>query len=142
MLSDERRRLEDLLDEFPLLAARLEGPAVSRIRGAGPLRQRARRRVLGRVLLVGDAAGYVDALTGEGIALGLAQARAAVEAVVAGRPQRYEVAWRRLGWRHDLLTQALLTATRHRVLRHRVVAVAAALPGVFGAVVDQLARPA
>lgn len=142
VLSDERRRLEDLLDEFPLLAARLEGPAVSRIRGAGPLRQRARRRVLGRVLLVGDAAGYVDALTGEGIALGLAQARAAVEAVVAGRPQRYEVAWRRLGWRHDLLTQALLTATRHRVLRHRVVAVAAALPGVFGAVVDQLARPA
>jgi flavin-dependent dehydrogenase len=142
VLSDERRRLEDLLEEFPLLTARLEGPAVSRVRGAGPLRQRARRRVLGRVLLVGDAAGYVDALTGEGIALGLAQARAAVEAVAAGRPQRYEVAWRRLGWRHDLLTQALLTATRHRALRDRVVAVAAALPWVFGAVVDQLARPA
>ena len=42
-------------------------------------------------------AGYVDALTGEGIALGLAQARAAVAAVAAGRPERYERAWRRLG---------------------------------------------
>ena len=58
--------------------------------GAGPLRQRAHRRVAGRVLLVGDAGGYVDALTGEGIALGLAQARAAVAAVVAGDPARYE----------------------------------------------------
>jgi flavin-dependent dehydrogenase len=115
---------------------------VSRVRGAGPLRQRARQRVAGRVLLVGDAAGYVDALTGEGIALGLAQARAAVAAVAAGRPQAYEAAWRRLGWRSQLLTQALLTTTRHRAVRARVVPAAAALPRVFGAAVDQLARPA
>ena len=32
----------------------------------------------GRVLLAGDASGYVDALTGEGISLGMAHARAAV----------------------------------------------------------------
>ena len=112
------------------------------MRGAGPLRQRTRRRVAGRVLLVGDAAGYVDALTGEGIALGLAQARAAVAAIAAGRPESYEAAWRRLCWRHDLLTKALLTTTRHRAVRRRVVAAAAALPQVFGAAVDQLARPA
>ena len=142
VLSDQRRRLEDLLEEFPLLAARLEGQPVAQVRGAGPLRQRSRRRVAGRVLLVGDAAGYVDALTGEGIALGLAQARAAVRAVAAGRPDGYEAAWRRLGRRHDLLTRGLLTATRHRALRTRVVPAAAALPGVFGAAVNQLARPA
>jgi flavin-dependent dehydrogenase len=142
VLTTERRRLDDLLAEFPRLASRLDGPTVTSVRGAGPLRQRSRRRVAGRVLLVGDASGYVDALTGEGIALGLAQARAAVEAVVAGRPHRYELAWRRLGWRHDLLTRALLTATRRPVLRDRLVPAAAALPGVFGAAVDQLARPA
>ncbi len=142
VLSDTRRPLEELLGAFPGLAQRLEGPVVSRVRGAGPLRQRARQRVAGRVLLVGDAAGYVDALTGEGIALGLAQARAAVAAVAAGRPQAYEAAWRRLGWRHQLLTQALLTTTRHRAVRARVVPAAAALPRVFGAAVDQLARPA
>jgi flavin-dependent dehydrogenase len=98
--------------------------------------------VAGRVLLVGDAAGYVDALTGEGIALGLAQARAAVDAVLAGRPQAYELAWRRLGWRHNLITQGLLTATRHRALRTRLVPAAARMPGLFALAVNQLARPA
>jgi flavin-dependent dehydrogenase len=112
------------------------------VRGAGPLRQRARRRVAGRVLLVGDAAGYVDALTGEGLALGLAQARAAVAAIVSGRPAGYELAARRLGWRHELLTHTLLRASRLPVVRERLVPAAAAAPRVFGAAVDQLARPA
>lgn len=142
VLTTQRRRLEDLLPEFPRLAPLLDGPPVTPVLGAGPLRQRSRRRVAGRVLLVGDASGYVDALTGEGIALGLAQARAAVEAVAAGRPHRYELAWRRLGWRHDLLTRALLTATSRPALRGRLVPAAAALPWVFGMAVDQLARPA
>ncbi|MGL5817830.1 MAG: NAD(P)/FAD-dependent oxidoreductase [Phycicoccus sp.] len=141
VLTGERRRLEDLVAEFPQLVGRLDGPAVTSVRGAGPLRQRSRRRVQGRVLLVGDASGYVDALTGEGIALGLAQARAAVDAVARGRPQHYELAWRRLGWRHDLLTRTLLAATRHRAVRDRVVPTAAALPTVFATAVDQLARP-
>ncbi|UMG94460.1 hypothetical protein [Nocardioides sp. TF02-7] len=91
---------------------------------------------------MGDAAGYVDALTGEGIALGLAQAEAAVEAVRGGAPEEYEAAYRRLGRRHVLLTRALLTASRVRPVRNRIVPAAAALPAVFGAAVDQLARPA
>ena len=142
VLSDERRPLADLLGDFPTLTSHVAGREVEEVRGAGALRQRSRRRVAGRVLLVGDASGYVDALTGEGIALGLAQARAAVEAVRSGRPQGYELAWRRLGWRHDLLTHGLLSATRHRALRSRVVPAAARMPGVFGLAVNQLARPA
>jgi flavin-dependent dehydrogenase len=142
VLTDARRGLADLLGDFPLLAERLAGAAVGDVRGAGPLRQRARRRVAGRVLLVGDAAGYVDALTGEGIALGIAQARTAVAALCAGDPQDYERASRRIGWRHELLTHGLLAATRHRAIRSRVVPAAAALPRVFGTAVNQLARPA
>jgi flavin-dependent dehydrogenase len=142
VLSDQRRPWDDLIGEFPPLARLREAVPASRVLGAGPMRQRARRRVVGRVLLVGDAAGYVDALTGEGIALGLAQARAAVAAVVAGSPQRYELASRRLGWRHELLTRALLSATRSRAVRERLVPAAAMMPGVFGTAVDQLARPA
>jgi flavin-dependent dehydrogenase len=98
--------------------------------------------VVGRVLLVGDAAGYVDALTGEGIAIGLAQARAAVDAVAAGRPDQYEAAYKRLGRRHELLTQALLASSRLPVVRRQIVPLAARLPRVFAGVVDQLARPA
>ncbi|WP_395691319.1 NAD(P)/FAD-dependent oxidoreductase [Nocardioides sp.] len=142
ILTRERRPWSALLESFPALVDRLDGPAVSDVRGAGPLRQRSRRRVAGRVLLVGDAAGYVDALTGEGIALGLAQAAAAVAAVRADRPAGYELTARRLGWRHELLTQGLVTATRSTAVRERLVPAAARLPGVFAAAVDQLARPA
>lgn len=140
ILGDQGRGFDELLAEHPLLTERLAGADRSRVRGAGPLRQRSRRRVSGRVLLVGDAAGYVDALTGEGIALGLCQARAAVAAVRAGVPAAYERAWRRLGWRHELITNGLLTATSRPVLRRRVVHVAAAVPWVFGAAVNELAR--
>ena len=142
VLSERSGDFDTVLNGFPELRERLAGAALSKVRGAGPLRQRSTRRVAGRVLLVGDAAGYVDALTGEGIALGLAQARAAVDAVRAGSPERYESAYRRLGRRHDLLTRGLLAASGHSVVRRGVVPAAAALPWVFGAAVDQLARPA
>jgi flavin-dependent dehydrogenase len=137
-----RGRFEDLLAGFPTLAPRLHDLPRSPVRGAGPLRQRSSARVRGRSLLVGDAAGYVDALTGEGIAAGVAQARAAVAAMVADDPQSYERRWRRITWRHDLLTLGLLTATRHRSLRTRIVPAASALPRVFDLAVNQLARPA
>lgn len=142
VLTDSPGPVAELLAEHRVLAGRLAGVPLSRARGAGPLRQRSRRRVAGRVLLVGDAAGYVDALTGEGIALGLAQARAAVAAVAAGSPGDYEAAWRRLGRRHDLLTGTLLHGTRLPLVRRHLVGAAALLPAVFGAAVDQLARPA
>jgi len=142
LLTERQASFDDLLAEHRLLVQRLGRRPLSRTRGAGPLRQRSTSRTLGRVLLVGDAAGYVDALTGEGIALGLAQARAAVDAVVAGRPADYEAAYRRLGRRHELLTHALVRSSRLTVVRRQIVPLAARLPRVFAGVVDQLARPA
>ncbi len=142
VLSVERRPLPELLAAFPLLAERLRGRVQSKVRGAGPLRQRSRRRTAGRVLLVGDAAGYVDAITGEGIALGLAQARAAVAAVADQQPHRYERDWRRISRSHNLLTKSLVLATSLPSVRREIVHIAARLPAVFGAAVDQLAKPA
>jgi flavin-dependent dehydrogenase len=142
VLSTARRPLPDLLADFPRLAPRLAGRATTAVLGAGPLRQRSTARVAGRVLLVGDAAGYVDALTGEGLAVGLAQARAAAEALEAGDPARYEAAWRRIGRRHDLLTAGLLAASGVPLVRRHLVGAAARLPRVFDLAVDQLARPA
>lgn len=142
VLTDRSAPFETLLAEHPALATRFAGTSWSRVRGAGPLRQRTTRRVTGRSLLVGDAAGYVDAITGEGIALGLAQARAAVAAILVDRPEDYETAYRRIGRRHELLTHALLASSRVPAVRRRLVPLAARLPWVFGAAVDQLARPA
>jgi flavin-dependent dehydrogenase len=131
------------LAAFPELRDRLEGrPAVGSDRGAGPLRQRATARVHGRVLLVGDAAGYVDALTGEGVALAMAQAREAVAAIVAGDPDRYERGWHTATRRYRMLTASLVGATRAAPVRCRPVPDAERLPHVFAAAVNTLAGPA
>jgi flavin-dependent dehydrogenase len=142
LLVDGGGDFDELLAGLPGLRERLAGAPSTKVLGAGPLRQRSRRRVAGRVLLVGDASGYVDALTGEGIALGLAHARAAVAAVRAGDPASYERAWQRLSWRHNLLTQGLLAASGRPLLRRRLVPAAQAVPWLFRAAVNELARPA
>jgi len=146
---------EQALADLPALRERLAGAAwTTPARGAGPLRQRVQRRAAGRVLLAGDAAGYVDALTGEGLQVGLAAARAAVEAVVAGtaagRRVRgsavvragadYERAWRALSRDYRVLTTGLVVATRSAAVRAALVPVAAGVPGLFAGSVERLAR--
>jgi flavin-dependent dehydrogenase len=143
LLTSIRTSFDDHLRLFPGLRARLgDAAALGEVQGAGPLRQRSRRRVAGRVLLVGDAAGYVDALTGEGVALGLAQARAAVAAIVDDDPVRYEKDWLSVTRRYRLTTASLLAATRVAPVRRLLVPTAQRVPGVFAAVVNSLARPA
>ena len=150
LLGSTRAPFADALQAFPALRERLAATsgtglagladAASTVRGAGPLRQRTRARVAGRVLLVGDAGGYVDALTGEGIAVSLACARAAVDCIQAGTPRRYEQRWRTLSRRYRLITEALLWARGRPVLARTITPAAARLPAVFAALVDQLAR--
>ncbi|MEO3861539.1 NAD(P)/FAD-dependent oxidoreductase [Acrocarpospora sp. B8E8] len=139
VLSSVRRPYDDHLADFPALTARLTGTAATRVRGAGPLRQRARARVAGRVLLVGDAAGYVDALTGEGLSLALQSADALIRCLADGRPENYERQWRRLSSRHRALTGALLAARNTWPTAQLIVPAAHALPGVFRAAVALLA---
>lgn len=133
-------RFEDALAASPELAARVRGiePATE-LRGAGPFRQSTRARTTGRVLLVGDASGYVDALTGEGIRIGLAQARAAVAAIAQDDAARYEVEWTAVTRDIRRLTGTIvrLAASPARGL---VVPVASAAPGIFGAAVERIAR--
>lgn len=131
----------DALEGFPALRCRLRDARFSTpVRGAGPLRQRVRARVSGRVLLLGDAAGYVDAVTGEGLRVGLASASAAVRAVLSGRVDSYEQAWRHATRDYRWLTSGLVTATRNPVARKALVPAAARLPAVFGAAVDRLSH--
>ncbi|MGC5346892.1 FAD-dependent monooxygenase [Streptomyces sp. AM 4-1-1] len=138
VLSRERCPYDEHLTDFPGLAASLRGREAGPVRGAGPLRQRCREPRAGRVLLVGDAAGYVDALTGEGVALALATAGAAIGCVAAGRPEDYPAGWARLTRRHRLLTGALLRAARNPGASRLIVPLAGRLPRVFGAAVHAL----
>jgi flavin-dependent dehydrogenase len=125
---------------IPELERRIRGRSpASSLRGAGPFRQRTTGRVAGRVMLVGDASGYVDAITGEGIRVGLAQARAAIDCIAADAPQRYERAWSSSTRDFRMLTGGLVAAA-NSPLRGAIVPAAARLPRVFGAVVERLAR--
>ena len=108
--------LQHALDHVPALARRL-GDHCSHLRGAGPFAQGVRQRVVGRVLLVGDAAGYLDPITGEGLRLGFATARAAVTAIAQDRPQDYERAWWSITRRYRWMTGALLRIAGHPTTR-------------------------
>lgn len=125
---------------FPWLARHLEDAVPGSERGCGPLRQVVSRRVEGRVLLVGDAAGYEDALTGEGISLAVKQAGAAVGAIADGQPGRYEHEWRRITRPYRWLTRGLVLGTAPRVGRRVIVPACAAVPSIFGQAINTLAR--
>ncbi|OBI94843.1 monooxygenase [Mycobacterium alsense] len=128
------------LSWFPWLARRLDGADRGQPRGCGPLRQVVSRRIAGRVLLVGDAAGYEDALTGEGISLAVKQAAAAVDAIVEDAPAAYEAEWHRITRSYRMLTRALVLASAPPVTRRAIVPAAAALPPVFRWGVNALAH--
>jgi len=125
---------------FPRLANHLHGASRGRARGCGPMRQVVSRRVAGRVLLVGDAAGYEDALTGEGVSLAVKQAGAAVRAIVDDTPSSYEAAWHRITRDYRLLTRGLVLATVPPATRRAIVPTCTLLPGVFGKAVHALAQ--
>lgn len=125
---------------IPELAERTAGrERASALRGAGPFRQSTTHRVRGRVLLVGDASGYVDAITGEGLRLSFGQAQAAVDCIVADDPVAYERSWTALTRDFRVLTSRLVLAATSPV-RGAIVPVAVAMPGFFGSTIDKLAR--
>ena len=135
MLTGSRARFDEALAGFPGLVERLEGAKQeSQDRGAGPLHQRARKVRDGKLLLVGDAAGYLDAVTGEGLALGFHQARAAVRALTGG--PSYERAHARLVRLPFFLMHALLFAQRRPALRHAVVRFLAGRPALFSRLLE------
>jgi flavin-dependent dehydrogenase len=125
---------------FPRLTQHLKGASPGPARGCGPLRQVVACRVAGRVLLVGDAAGYEDALTGEGISLAVRQAAAAVSAIVEDAPSSYEGAWHRITRDYRLLTRGLVLATVPPPTRRAIVPACRLLPGLFGRAVHALAH--
>jgi flavin-dependent dehydrogenase len=128
---------EHFLEQFPELAARLTNPE-SQIRGAGPFDVRVDKRAIGRVFLVGDASSYLDAITGEGIALGMEQAEALVQAVLYQKApeeaaKHYEKAWKRIFRHYEILTRGLLYIARHPALRRRVIRALSKSPAAFQA---------
>lgn len=142
--SAKKAGFDELMESFPALRERLgRAPAASRDRGAGPLAQRPRGVVRGRVALVGDASGYVDAITGEGLSLALHQAPVLIEAIRRGDLSSYARRHRRLGRWANVLTELLLWVEARPALRRRVIRGLASDPVLFARIlaVHSGARP-
>jgi menaquinone-9 beta-reductase len=139
--SGRKAGFDELLASFPELAARLAAvPAASRDRGIGPLRQRALAVRRGNVALVGDAAGYFDAITGEGLAVALHESAALVAALVVGDLRGYAAAHRRINRLPNLMTGLVLGLERHPGLRARALRALAAEPALFSRLLGIHAR--
>ena len=89
-----------------------------------------------RVALVGDAAGYLDALTGEGLCLGLRQAELLANLVMKKKVVGYHSAYRILKRRHVCVVSGLLWLLEQPKLRGRVFEALAGSPRTFQSVIN------
>jgi 2-polyprenyl-6-methoxyphenol hydroxylase-like FAD-dependent oxidoreductase len=136
----ERPTVASLLGRFAFLRQRLAGAeADSEPRGAGPFLQRTRAWAAERFALLGDAGGYVDAITGEGLSVALVCAEALAGClpevvrrqgdVRAFRP--YVAAARREFRKYAWTARAVLELARRPALRRSVVERLARRPRAF-----------
>ncbi|MDP2345829.1 MAG: NAD(P)/FAD-dependent oxidoreductase [Deltaproteobacteria bacterium] len=134
-------RLSSLIAGCAPLRERLDGcvPDGDAL-ACGPLRVKSKAVWKGRCVLVGDAAGYVDAITGEGMSLALKTAMLAADAiadVVAGKRSlhRSMEGYRAKRWAafsdHALLTLGLVELARHPFFAKRTIARLAREPALF-----------
>lgn len=122
----------------PALAARLEGAEqVSALMGTSPLAGRARAGVAPGVVLLGDAAGFLDPITGGGMAQALMTAELLATYVSRGLDTADRWIWaferdrRALLWDYERLTQVMLWLADHPQRAQTVFSVLRIAPFVF-----------
>jgi geranylgeranyl reductase family protein len=123
---DPTRFLESVTSALPGLQERLNGARlVGPARCLGPLAHHAARLTAPGALLIGDAAGFLDPFTGEGIRAALRSAELAVELALpvlagggAAPPELHGYA---AAWRREIQAKwPLCTALQHAVRRPRL----------------------
>lgn len=130
-------RILELLLSLEVLRGRVRGLSFTTpVLACAPLGLRVGAVVSGSTLLVGDAAGAPDPITGEGMSLAILSARALAGAVAAGEPERYEREYRRLAANSDWLGRWLLRATRYPAIADRVVGSLLEHPGLFAKLLE------
>ncbi len=145
----ERPTLPSLASRFPALVKQLaSAPPLSSVKGAGPMAQRVKRRNTDRMVLVGDAAGFVDSISGDGLsvafnsALILGQHLARIMARGASQESMhaYEREARGLYRGYWFVTNGLLTIARHPRARRMIINSLMRHPKVFRAMMGGAMR--
>jgi flavin-dependent dehydrogenase len=108
-----RDGLVRLLSSIPELRDRIAGSEfTSPVLAAAPLGLHVPRVVDDNLLLIGDAAGAPDPITGDGMALALVSVKAAAEAIVSGNLRRYQRARLEAGRTAERFGRLMLGLTR------------------------------
>ncbi|HEY7387970.1 MAG TPA: FAD-dependent oxidoreductase [Bryobacteraceae bacterium] len=129
---DSRLRLDEALGGFPELCRRLKrGGVIGDDRGGVSASRRLETVCRGRVALVGDASGSVDAITGEGLCLAFQHAVAVVEAIAAGDLAGYARKHREMARRPEWMGKVLVTLGEHAGLRRAAMRALRAQPRIF-----------
>lgn len=130
----------ELVRASPLGERLVGGRWLGDVAAVGPLLRSARAVVADRVVLVGDAAGFVDGITGEGMSVALHSAALAADVVSsalrAGEPtaaalRPYEERRRARVRDSERLTHLVLWGMRRRRIAERVVRSLARRPELF-----------
>lgn len=149
--SESHDRFDALLARFPLVKEKLgNATTLSASRGSGPLFRPALGRASDRLALVGDAAGYVDAITGQGLSLAFLGAEKLIRALPAkldGDDAALNEALRnydrslRSAWRsYALPARALLALARRPKLRRAALGAAVRFPEIFAKIVGSIGK--
>jgi menaquinone-9 beta-reductase len=132
MSRDSHLRLDQVLPMFPELFERLKNAAwTSAERGAVSATRRLARIYRGRVLLVGDASGSVDAITGEGLRLCFEQSLALAKALADENLKAYAAAHRQLARRPAFMAALMLSLDHSAWLQQRVLRSLSSEPRIF-----------
>jgi menaquinone-9 beta-reductase len=132
-----RLRMHDILASIPSLRGRYDAAApATEVRGYATLVRQFRHVTSGRVALIGDASGCVDAITGEGLALAFRQGSLIAEALTAGSPALYERSHAALLALPRRMSALLLLLDRLPELRRRTLDAFSANPMLFREFLD------
>lgn len=131
--SDPRFRLDTALPFFPDIAKKLSAAeCTSSERGAISATRALRRVHHDRVVLVGDASGGVDCITGEGLGLAFQQADVLARSLLEGGDLRtYQRAHEKIARRPTLMSHLLLALDSTPSFRERVMRAFSEDPELF-----------
>ena len=125
-------RLDMELEKLPTLAARLHGAHPSSMaRGAVTVSNRLKRVYRDGVVLVGDASGSVDAITGEGMALSFRQALSLGQALAANDLSIYQKEHRALEVLPQFMRRTMLLMDKSATFRERTLRALHTQPELF-----------
>jgi flavin-dependent dehydrogenase len=129
---DPALRLSGALPKFPALMERLRGAAQTTKESGDMTILRVLPGVArGRVALIGDASGTVDAVTGHGLSLSFQQAFPLAEAMKRGDLAHYQLAHKKISGVPVMMTRLMLLMGGSDWIRRRTIRMFQESPGLF-----------